>query len=284
MNIDWQNIKERIKKGVYLASNSFAMLWNHKILLIYLTISISTYFLMQMISYNLSGYDVCFSSGLQSLGQLFDLSHWHHYLWLLLLTFVYVFLSTFVTIALIYHVYKLNKHESVTFKKSFGRALKKINLIVIWSVIVTMLTYAIQLISNRVAQPKQFFNPIMLIVSLLGLAWTLFTLMVLPIIALESTTIKDAFKQSKDMVLAMIPEILSGEFWIGLTALLAMIPFAIPMLFNLRIPAVIVLIGTALIFCIGLIITTVQVIFKTFVYTYYMKPLEELKKLKYPRF
>ncbi|TET06868.1 hypothetical protein E3J79_00720 [Candidatus Dependentiae bacterium] len=287
MNVNWGNGKERLKTGIYLASNSFAFLWKHKILLLYLAVGIGTYLLMQMISYNVGGCDIFLITDIQGVGPLFDLSRWHHYLWLLILTFIYIFLSTFVTVCLIYHVNQLLRYKKVTIKETVMHVAKKLQLILVWSIIITVLAYLIQLTSSFILQPKQFFNPLMLLISVLGLAWTLITFMVLPIIAIERTTIAETFKESKNIVIALLPEIIAGELWIILIALLAMIPFAIPILLlqmNWQIPNFLILIITFLIFTIWWVISTVHVIFKTTMYNYYIKPIKELNALKYPRF
>jgi len=42
MNFNFNNGKERLKKGIYLASSSFMLLWKHKILSFYLAVTIGT--------------------------------------------------------------------------------------------------------------------------------------------------------------------------------------------------------------------------------------------------
>jgi hypothetical protein len=287
MSLNLGNGKERLKTGIYLASNSFAFLWKHKILLLYLAVSIGTYLLMQMISYNVGGSDLFFITDIQGVGPLFDLSRWYHYLGLLILTFIYIFLSTFVTVCLIYHVNQLLSYTKVTIEETVSHSTKRVQPILIWSIIVTVLAYLIQLTSNWIGQPKYLYHPLMLLISLLGLTWALITFMVLPIIAVERTTIAGAFKESKNIVFSLLPEIIAGELWIILITFLTMIPFAIPILLlqmNLQIPNFLILIITFLIFFILWVLSTVHVIFKTTMYNYYIKPIIELEALKYPRF
>jgi len=284
MNFNLNNGKERLKKGIYLASSSFALLWKHKILSLYLAVTIGAYILTQLISYNVGCYDLSFATGLHTVGPLFDFSRWHHYLSQLLITFTFVLLYTFVTVALIYQTNQLLGYQVAAITQSIRHANKKGRLILIWSLIITALAYTIQIISNRIMQPKQLYHPIMVLVSILGLAWSLFTLMVLPIITLErTTTIPHALTKSITIVKAIILEIISGEFWIALMAFLAMIPFAIP-LFLIQAPKLLLLGATGCILAIIWIISTVQVIFKTMIYNYYMEPIEEMEVLKYPRF
>ena len=92
MNINLANGKFRVKKGVQIASNSFYLLWKHKILLFYLAFPLGTYVLMQLISWNVGVYDISVITCIHSVGHIFSLSHWYHYLLLLLITFIYVFL------------------------------------------------------------------------------------------------------------------------------------------------------------------------------------------------
>jgi len=286
MNDFFANGKERIKTGINLASNSFLLLWNHPILLVYLSISIGLYLLIQLISYNSSGYDICFATGMHSLGPLFDLSHWNHYVLLFLFTYAYIILSTFVTICLIYHAYHFLNNENITIKKVINHALKKTMLILIWSTIITALAYIIQLFTNRITLPQTLVSPHLLMVILLGLAWSLFTIMVLPIITLEHTTIWSTLKKSKDIVLSLLFEIITGFLWVMLIAGLGIIPFVLPLALQIKIyiPEFVILITTLCIIGVRLVISTVQALFKTVVYWHYTKPLKELKKLKYPRF
>jgi len=286
MGASFENGRNHLKVGVTLASNSFALLWKHKILIVYLSASIGLYLLMQFISYNTNSCDISFATGIHSIGPFFDLSHWHHYILLLIFTFAYVFLSTFVTVSLISHIGHCLKDMPVGIIDNVHTAIKRINLILYWSLIITFLAYIIQLILSQIEQQRQFFHPIMVLVGLLGLAWSLITLIVLPIITLEQTTLWKALEKSKNIVMSLLLEIIAGEFWIGLIAVLAMIPCTIPLLIkmNMQIPNIFILSATVLIIITGWIISTVQVIFKTIVYTYYMKPIKELELLKYPRF
>ena len=119
----------------------------------------------------------------------------------------------------------------------------------------------------------------MIIIVMLGLAWSLFTLLVLPIITVEHITLWGALKKSKNIVLSLLFEIMSGVLWIMLIAGLAFIPFELLQMIPL--PAPILLIISWSIVGVGLVISTVQAIFKTVVYWYYEKPIEEFEKLKY---
>jgi len=286
MNNLLSNGKDRFKSGLSLASNSFSLLWQHPILLVYLAVSIGLYLVIQTISYNTASYDLSFTTGITNVGPLFDLSRWHHYLLLLIFTFGYVYVSTLLTVCLISHVNHFLRYEHVSILDNIYPVRKKLRITFYWSLIITALAYLIQLLSSHVATPQQFFNPYMIFISLLGITWSFLTFIVVPIITLEKVTIGQALIKSKDIVFSLFIEIIAGVFWIALIAILVSMPFVIPLVLkmNVQIPGLLILVSTCCIMLIALVISTVQAIFKTILYNYYTKPIEELEKLKYPRF
>jgi len=282
MEINWKSLEEKARTGAYLASNSFGILWKHKILLVYLCASFGIYLLLQLISYNVKGYDMSFLTGIQGVGPLFDLSRWYQYISFWLVNFFYILLITFLSVSLIYHADKIIDNEKTSIQKSLKHATKKIQPILIWSTIVSVISYVLQVLSNRILQHTILLHPLMVIVLLLGISWSLMTVIVLPILSLENISILEAIKKSIEIVKQLIIVILSGSIWILIIASLAMILPSLPLF--IQFPGIIEIIATTVILLIRLIISTTQVIFKTMVYNYYMKPLEELKALKYPRF
>jgi len=284
MNNFLSNSNERFKSGLNLASNSFSLLWHHPVLLVYLSISIGLYLIMQTISDNVS-FDLNFTTGIINVGLLFDLSRWHHYILLFVFTFAYVYLSTFITICLLRHVNRLLRYKKVDLITNIKKNKKKLRITFYWSLIITSLAYLIQLISGQITTSR-LLNPYMLFTSLFGIIWSLLTLIVVPIIALEKTTIIQALTKSKRIVISLFIEIISGELWIALVAFLSSMPFIIPLILkmNVNIPNILVLLATVSILLIALMISTIQGIFKTMIYVYYMQPLEELDQLRYPRF
>ncbi len=278
--------KERYKTGINLAVDSFALLQNHPILLIYLSMSIALHVVFKTASYQTYSYDLGFT-GITTLGSLFDLSRWHHYFLLLALTFGYIYISTFLTACLISHIDHFLRYEHITISANVCNVRKKAGKIFYWSLIITGLSYLLQLLSSLIITPRQLFMPYMIIISSLGLAWSLITFLVLPIITFEKGSLWLAIKQSKTMVLTLLVEIIAGSFWIFLITALAATPGIIALTIALKLfKSVNMLVIFAMFFTllIFLITSTAQVIFRTMLYTYYTKPIDELKRLKYPRF
>lgn len=99
---------------------------------------------------------------------------------------VFTFISTFFATALVHASYSVFRGESPDLRQSLKAATKSLGPILIWSVIAA----TIGLILQRMEERNRGIS------SLLSIAWTALTFFVVPVIALEETSIKGMFTRS----------------------------------------------------------------------------------------
>lgn len=284
------NFNNKLKTGLYLASHSFALLWHHKVLFVYFIINVGILILMNVLTAPYSNIMLLFRiSG-------FNLYSWEFIPWIrffshALLNFLLILTSSILSVSLINHVHALiHRDYAINIKQCIKNALSKIIIILIWTLISTIIVIGLEQCTANIVVGTMASKFIIALITLLSWFWALLTLLVLPVIALEKITILQALLKSKDIVQQVILEIIGGELWIGLIAILSFFPFLIlQILISTFILPRLVILFLAPIIATGMILlnsifSTVHTIFKTILYHYYTQPIEELQGLRYPRF
>lgn len=281
---------DRLRTGLMLASNSFRLLWIYKILLTYLVINTIIIILTNI--FTASYGNILFS--LQALGlklPALEMAQWLIYVRLISTKFILILISIFVNVSLIYHVrYIIHERQSIPIVKCFRWALSKSMIITLWAIVSTIIIVGLEQAPFILKNGTFLTKLALIIVTLLSWSWALISLLVLPIIAVERTTIIQALIKSITIVRTLIVEIIFGELWIALITILGLFPFVIlQMLFSTSLlPRFIILIVAPLII-LGIVlihgtILTIHTIFKIKLYHYYKRPIEEMQELRYPRF
>ena len=290
------NVRERFCNGIYMASNSFAMLWFHPKLLIYLGFAAIIYFFAQILVYNMpmpgfAGDELTIFIGMQSLQySLIEFTHWIYNGLLLIVTFAYVFIITFLHVCLIRHVLAIlyEDPERARIRVVLSRSWAALGRIVVWSVIFTAISLMLRIIAVSTYASKTTFSLGLIVVVMLVGCWSLLTFFVLPIIAVHNISIWRAIRTSYTMVKSLFIEIVGAECWIGLIALLVFMPLSIVLHVLGRGSGgeflIVSLIITLITVCASYIILSVQTVLKTKLYYSYVQPLEELAFLSYPHF
>lgn len=286
----------RFGNGMYMASYSFAMLWSHPGLLIYLGVAAFIYFVAQLLVYNMpaigfAGDEFTLFIGMQGLQySLLEFSHWLYQGLLLIVTFAYVFIITFLHVCLIRHTMAIiyedseRAHVLVVLKKSMA-ALARITQ---WSIIFTIISLVLRIIAITTYSDKLIFSlGLILVIGLVG-CWSLITFFVLPIIAVHNVGIWRALKTSFKMVKSLLIEIVGAQTWMALIVILTFLPLSIVLRvlghgsgFGIM---VFYFITTLLTVFSAYIILSAQTVVKTKLYYYYVQPLEEMAFLSYPHF
>lgn len=290
------SLKERFFNGVYTASHSFAMLWTHPELLLYLGLAAIVYFLAQVLVCNIpligfAGDELTLFIGMQGLQySLIEFTHWLYHGLLVIVTFVYVFIITFLHVCLIRHTFAIlyessdKAHVCVVLRNSctaLGRIAQ-------WSILFTFISLVLRIIAVSTYSTTAIFSIGLVFVIILVTCWSLLTFFVVPIIAIHKVSIWRAIKTSYKMVKSLLLEIIGAESWICVISLLTFIPLSIVLHVLGQGSGFGILVMTAITTLItvfaGYIILSAQTVLKTKLYYYYIQPLQEMAFLSYPHF
>lgn len=212
---------ERLKKGLYIASDSFAMLWHHPVLLIYYLGLLLAYALVFILAYNMIGYQgAClqFSSDFHNpqnnlLADLLPQTGGLVYLGFIFSIFLNVLLRTLLSIALVQHTHALMHGHKPQLKEIYLATKNRWFNITNWSLLLGGITLLISALSSLA---QGIDSPLLQIsITSLGISWLALTFFVTPIIALTQKNISQAIYTSTQLLTAYLPEILGGLFWIG---------------------------------------------------------------------
>jgi len=217
-----QNVFDRFKSGLYIAAESFSMLWQHPILLIYYLGLLLAYGLIFVLSYNLIGYQgACMHVGGEFhapqnnlLADLLPQTGGLVYLGFIFSIFLNILLRTIISVALIEHTHALLHNHKPALKEICTATKVRWLNILIWSLLLAGITLLISAFSSLATKIDSTL--LLILVSSLGIAWLILSFFVVPVIALTRKTISHALYNSIRLLTDYTPEILGGLFWIGL--------------------------------------------------------------------
>lgn len=262
-----KSVYDCFKKGLFIAADSFAMLFAHPILFSYNAILLLSYCIIFIIAYNIVGYHTEFSSlnQFQVPDQNLFCAMLPHvdgivYFSLLFSIFLNIFFRNYFDAALIKHAHSIIKNEPISVKSALAYANTKLWILLQWTAIVTGATIITYLISKIIYSPIKSLS----IITPTTFAWSVVTFFTLPIITLEQKHIMESFQSSITHMARTFTKVCGGAFWIMLMygmgmATLLLIELIVP------IPSI-VLLG---LFAINGIISSVLIIFKTNMYDLY---------------
>lgn len=229
-------IVERFWIGIYLASNSFWLLWQHKKLLIYLSGTAIAYFFIQLFLYNVplfgfAGDEFMMLITLQGLHYSLEVAHWLYYVVLALATFGYICVLTFFHIGLIKHTLAiLRGNVDVSMRSILMSCLLVWRAILGWSALLTVISLFAHLVAVSSSYVHRWLSPFSIVlVLILLIVWSLITYLVTPVIAAEKVSVWQAIKRSALLVAIVLVEIIGAQCWILLITLLGIMPMVMIM-------------------------------------------------------
>lgn len=299
------NYSQRFFNGINLASASFSLVWSHKRLVLYTMLPVVSTTVAQFIVNNffaeswIQKLEAFFSPDIL-ITELLAQPTMLHYLLALSINFVTIFLVTFFYAALTWHAMRLLHDHDTTFHATLTHCKNKLSTLFAWSIILSIATIIVQLpnmlgYSFRImwTQPGPhnitLTIPLTLIVFTLSLFWSLFTFLVIPIIAVEHKDIWQAIKLSFRVVRLALIETIGGVFWILLIGLLIGVLLALPTFFtptstagsNVIFPLLIAIPATLF----GMFIAAALGVFRTnILYHFYERLMDELHQIEHPPF
>ncbi len=259
------------KNGLYLAADSFVMLYNHPVLLSYYAILLMLYCIIFIVAYNIIGCHTPFltvSSEFEIpsknlLTEIIPSTGGLVYIGLLFSIFLNIFLRSYLGVALIKHTYDLLKQNPASVRHSLAYAHQKWAMVAKWALLVTSVTFFAKVISLLPSNAYAVFAT----VSTLLLLWSMITFFILPIITLQHKSVLQSVKTSAEYMTQTIVKVCGGLLWVGVLLFLA---FAILALIPRLLPSGIsAWIEYSSVFAINAILSSAILIFKTKLYEFY---------------
>lgn len=142
---------------------------------------------------------------------------WFEFVLLFLIYLGLAFIATFFNVATVYIVKSRFEGGDATFKSSLGFAFSKIHLIFAWSVVsavVGLILRVIELIAQRIRGAGGTI--LQIIRGILGVAWSILTLFVVPVLVYKGLGPIDAIKESAATIKKTWGESLIREIGLGL--------------------------------------------------------------------
>jgi len=216
------DIVSNFKNGLYLASNSFNILWRHKKLIIYLGIPIVIKSILDLLIYNLYVDPSSIKAPLLQkepillLIKIAETYGWGRYIMVQLINFIFLLIFIFESMVLTIHVNDIYLGKPTGVRKSFVTCGHHISKAITWTTIV----FFPLLLQGYVKRPLPN-----LLALLFFLLWSLLTAFVIQAITIDKANIISSIKKSIIALRLIFVEYIGTLFWIGLIALLSATPF-----------------------------------------------------------
>ena len=177
------------------------------------------------------------------------------------------FVIVFFNVGLVYCAHIRIKGGDPTFRDGLNAAFANIGKIFMWALISATVGMILNILSRRAGVIGR------IVISLIGMAWTLLTFFVVPAMIIEKRSVKDSISKSGALFKKTWGENVVGQFQIGLI-------FFILSLFGLIFPIIGLLTGNGILFIaflgiaffywvlLGIINSSLDGIFKTALYEY----------------
>lgn len=220
-------IAQKMKAGLYMATQSFSMLWYQKIFMIYLGALAVLNICFKTIAANISNGAPFFSVFKIITHHRASLPLWTAPIETFIALLIANTLSMFFTIALLHHIYDSIKGLKNPLKDHFLKSIVKLKTICYWAVISTTLEIIMNKLVQRVTSIEHYI-PSMLgycILSATIIGWLLATYFILPLIAIHHQPLASLARLSGRISIDMVAKIIGGESWFGLMILLVSTPF-----------------------------------------------------------
>jgi hypothetical protein len=251
------NFFNRLSNGWTISMNSFKVLKENRQLVIFPILSgISLILIMG------SFVTLLFASADWDLSNVKDTSQATGIIYLFLYYLVNYFIVVFFNTALVHCTHLYFHGEEVTIEKGLKFALSRIGTILTWSLFAATVGTILRLVAENLGWLGK------IIISFIGVAWSIATFFVVPVLAYEDLGPIAAFKRSTQLMKEKWGESLGANFSFGLVQFAGILVVSVPLFFIGS--AIHILLGVALavlgaLFVIA-IISAAQTIFVSAVY------------------
>ncbi len=202
----------------------------------------------------------------------------YHYIIIFLTYFGLAFIATFFNVCVVYTTKVRFEGGNATFGESIGFAFSRIGLIFQWSLIAATVGLILRLLDNLAERFGKIGEIVMrIIIGMLGLAWSILTIFVVPVLVYEGLGPIDAIKKSAKVIKHTWGESLIKSIGLGLVQFLV---FAILIALSGGLTYVLssafqemglligIGVGILLVLLAGLIFSVASTIFNTALYVY----------------
>ena len=252
------NFFTRLSNGWNLAMNSFTVLKENRQLIIFPILSgismllvIGSFFVAVFAA---AGWDF---DNLRDT----DTQNVVNYVILFLYYLVNYFVIVFFNMALVHCTHLYFMGEEVTIRKGLQFSMSRIGVIFAWAAFAATVGTLLRLLQDNLGKIGK------IIVSLIGVAWSVTTFFVVPIIAYEKLGPLDAFKRSASLMKEKWGESLSASFSFGLVQLVFFLAAAfVCFLLCLISPIIGIILFVLCVFSILVVMSATKMIFISAVY------------------
>jgi len=200
------------------------------------------------------------------------------YVILFLTYFGLAFIATFFNVCVVYTTKVRFEGGNATFGESFQFALSRIGLIIQWSLLSASIGLLFRLIENLAKNFGKIGQLVVsILVSLLGMAWSIITIFVVPVLVYEGLAPGAAIKKSMAVIRQTWGENLIKAVGLGLVQFLVMLlilglstglTFLLGQAFDVIGVVVGLALGVVLLLLAGLIFNVANTVFNTALYAY----------------
>jgi hypothetical protein len=216
-------IFERMAKGWGFALESFHVLNEHKSLLLFPILS--TISMLLVLATFVSGFYGISVAGVADLNNMDEATGYA------VLFLFYVINSTviiFFNMALIHCVFKVMDGQKPSLGSGIAFSLSRLHLVLCWA----LLTSTVGIVLKIVQDKSKFVGD--MVAGLLGMAWSLATFFVVPVMAYENVGVGEAIKRSSSLFKSTWGERAGADFSFSLIGFCVFIGFAVLLFFVIQ--------------------------------------------------
>ena len=201
-----------------------------------------------------------------------------HYVIVFLTYFGLAFIATFFNVCVVYTAKVRFEGGNATFGESFRFALSRLSVIVQWSLVSATVGLLLRLLDDFASRLGKIGEIVVnIITSLLGLAWSILTVFVVPVLVYENLGPIDAIKKSAEAIKRTWGESIIRSIGLGLVQLVVFVliilvsgalTYGLGYAFDITGVLIGIAIGLCLLLLAGLIFSVANTIFKTALYVY----------------
>jgi hypothetical protein len=197
---------------------------------------------------------------------------------LFLTYFGLAFIATFFNVCVVYTTKIRFEGGNATFSESIKFAFSRIGIIIQWSLLSATVGLLLRLLHNMAARLGKIGEIVAnILIGLLGMAWSILTIFVVPVLVYEGLGPVDAIKKSAEVIRKTWGESLIKAIGLGLVQFFVFVliliasaglTFVLASAFDLTGLFIGITIGLLLLLLTGLIFTVASTIFNTALYVY----------------
>jgi ABC-type multidrug transport system fused ATPase/permease subunit len=176
------------------------------------------------------------------------------------------FIATFFNVAVVYTAKKSFEGGKPTFGEALSEAIKRIHLIFLWAMVSATVGLLLRILENAARNTKSQMGRLMMqaILSILGLAWSIVSLFVIPAIVFKNIGPFQALKSSVSTVKKTWGESLIRHYGLGMAQTLFVIGGAVLILVpGFLLLSVIPMLGLIIMAVFGIYLIIITLLFST---------------------